>query len=85
LIDSGAPKGTRGKLQRRQPAPAKRECAVTNAAKDVPGTQWNALSAPEFHATRAFSGKVETGFPVRKCDQRKKLEHIQFPWKLNVL
>jgi hypothetical protein len=33
---------------------------------------------------RAFSGKVGTGFPVRKCDNTNKLEH-SVSLKLNVL
>jgi hypothetical protein len=34
---------------------------------------------------RAFSGKVESGFPFENATNARKLEHIQFPWKLNVL
>ena len=34
---------------------------------------------------RAFSGKVESGFPFENATNARKLEHIQFPWKLYVL
>jgi hypothetical protein len=34
---------------------------------------------------RAFSGKVETGFPSENATNATEREHIQFPWKLNVL
>jgi hypothetical protein len=34
---------------------------------------------------RAFSGKVESGFPSENATNARKLEHIQFPTKLNVL
>jgi len=34
---------------------------------------------------RAFSGKVESGFPFENATNARKLEHIQFPKKLNVL
>jgi len=34
---------------------------------------------------RAFSGKVETGFPSENAINAKKLEHVQFPLKLNML
>jgi hypothetical protein len=37
------------------------------------------------HPARAFSGKVESGFPFENATNAGKLEHIQFPWKLNVL
>src|ERR1700716_2961139 len=39
----------------------------------------------ENRCARAFSGKVETGFPSENATNATEREHIQFPQKLNVL
>jgi hypothetical protein len=33
----------------------------------------------------SISGKVETGFPSENATNAEKLEHVQFPLKLNML
>jgi hypothetical protein len=43
------------------------------------------IAARWLNAIRAFSGKVESGFPSENATNANKLEHIQFPSKLNVL
>jgi hypothetical protein len=40
---------------------------------------------PMVRGLRAFSGKVETGFPFENATNQNRLERIQFPWKLNAL
>jgi hypothetical protein len=50
-----------------------------------PRLLWHQSSSENCHLfiVSHFWGALH--FPVRKCDNAKKLEHIQFPWKLNVL
>jgi hypothetical protein len=55
----------------------------------------SAILREKISSIRVFSGKVASGFPSRRAATRaaqrvenaanaRKLEHIQFPWKLNV-
>jgi hypothetical protein len=62
--------------------------ARTTPALTIAGTvrrKTTGIRRPLYRTSRAFSGKVETGFPSENAINAKKLEQVQFPLKLNLL